>query len=84
MVYNLLRTSQGVSPNVPAGMVIATIGMFVVMYTLLGALYVFLLNDKVQHGPEEEPEPPPEPAREPGFPLALRRTVASEKGLAEV
>jgi hypothetical protein len=58
--------------------------MFFVMYTLLGALYVFLLNDKVQHGPEEkEPRRGPEPEPEPGFPLALRRSVASEKGLAE-
>jgi cytochrome bd-type quinol oxidase subunit 1 len=70
---------------VPSGVVIATIAMFFVMYTLLGALYVFLLNDKVQHGPEEaEPRAAPEPGPEPGFPLALRRTVASEKGLAEV
>ena len=84
MVYNVLKTSQGVSPNVPGGVVIATIAMFFVMYTLLGALYVFLLNDKVQHGPEEEePRRGPEPEPEPGFPLALRRSVASEKGLAE-
>jgi cytochrome d ubiquinol oxidase subunit I len=84
MVYNVLKTSQGVSPNVPSGVVIATIAMFFVMYTLLGALYVFLLNDKVQHGPEEEePRRGPEPEPEPGFPLALRRSVASEKGLAE-
>ncbi|PZR95079.1 MAG: cytochrome ubiquinol oxidase subunit I [Candidatus Nephthysia bennettiae] len=81
MVYNVLRTSQGVSPNVPAGVVIASIGMFVFMYLLLGALYVFLLNDKVQHGPEEGREPSAEP--EPGLTVALRRTLASEKGLAE-
>ncbi|MDQ6914625.1 MAG: cytochrome ubiquinol oxidase subunit I, partial [Actinomycetota bacterium] len=48
MVYNVLRTANGVSPNVPSATVIASIAMFVVMYTLLGALYVYLLNDKVQ------------------------------------
>jgi cytochrome d ubiquinol oxidase subunit I len=86
MVYGLLRTSQGVSPSVPSGAVVASIVMFVLMYTLLAALYVFLLNDKIQHGPEDaegEPaEPGPEP--EPALVLALRRTVASEKGMAEV
>jgi cytochrome d ubiquinol oxidase subunit I len=81
MVYNLLRTSQGVSPNVPSGAVIASIVMFVLMYSLLGALYVFLLNDKIQHGPEEEEEPAEEP--EPGLRVALRETLTSEKGLAE-
>src|SRR5215471_6120215 len=86
MVYGLLRTSQGVSPNVPSGAVIASIVMFVCMYTLLAALYVFLLNDKIQKGPEDaegEPaEPGPEP--EPALVLALSGTVASEKGMAEV
>jgi cytochrome d ubiquinol oxidase subunit I len=83
MVYNLLRTTQGVSPNVPAGAVIASIGMFVLMYTLLTALYVFLLNDKIQHGPEEEDKEPPT-AEEPSLRVALRNTIASDKGLAEV
>jgi hypothetical protein len=56
--------------------------MFVFIYTLLAALYVFLLNDKIRHGPEEDRRPAaPEP--EPGLTLALRRTLASEKGLAE-
>ena len=82
MVYDVLRTSQGVSPNVPAGAVIASIAMFVFMYTLLGALYVYLLNDKIQHGPEDDEERP-EPEPEPGL-TVLGRTVASEKGLAEV
>jgi cytochrome d ubiquinol oxidase subunit I len=82
MVYNVLRTSQGVSPNVPSAAVIASIAMFVFMYTLLGALYVYLLNDKVQHGPEEEAEAGGEP--KPDIGLGLRQTVASEKGLAEV
>ncbi|HEY4868078.1 MAG TPA: cytochrome ubiquinol oxidase subunit I [Candidatus Dormibacteraeota bacterium] len=82
MVYNVLRTSQGVSPNVPSAAVIASIAMFVFMYTLLGALYLYLLNDKVRHGPEEEPEAGGEPKPEIG--LGLRQRLASEKGRAEV
>jgi cytochrome d ubiquinol oxidase subunit I len=85
MVYGVLRTTQGVSPNVPLGAIITSIALFVFMYTLLGALYVYLLNDKIQHGPEEEEEEgeEPTPEAEPGL-RVLRRTVASEKGLAEV
>ena len=86
MVYGLLRTSQGVSPNVPAGAIIASIALFVLMYTLLGALYVYLLNDKIRHGPDDEDEERREPPAEaePGLRVALGRNVASEKGLAEV
>lgn len=82
MVYNLLRTSHGVSPNVPAAAVIATIAMFVFIYTLLGALYVFLLNDKIRHGPEEEKGEVGHEAA-PDIALALRQTLTGEKGLAE-
>ena len=63
--------------------VLSYIAMFVLMYTLLTALYVFLLNDKVQHGPEED-EKEPAPAIEPSLRVALRNTIASDKGLAEV
>jgi cytochrome bd ubiquinol oxidase subunit I len=83
MVYGVLRTAQGVSPNVPSSAVLASIVMFVLMYTLLGALYVYLLNDKIQHGPEDGDEPPPEAEPEPGL-TVLRRSVAAEKGMAEI
>jgi cytochrome d ubiquinol oxidase subunit I len=85
MVYGVLRTDQGVSPSVPSGAIVSSIVLFVFMYTLLGALYVFLLNDKIQHGPEDDDGPgEPGPEAEPGLTLALRSTVAAEKGLAEV
>jgi cytochrome d ubiquinol oxidase subunit I len=76
MVYGLLQTTQGVSPNVPAAAVLTTIGMFIFLYTLLGALYVFLLNDKIQHGPDEEAETGPAvPTGPQDFTLTLRELV---------
>lgn len=52
IVYGLLRTSQGVSPTVRTAQVWASVALFALVYLILGALYVVLLNQKIQHGPE--------------------------------
>ncbi len=52
IVYNLLRTSDAVSQNLTASQVTGSIIMFGVIYTLLFALWIILLNDKIQKGPE--------------------------------
>ena len=52
IVYGIMKTSQGVSPNLAAGEVLASIIMFGIMYLLLGALFIFLMNQKIQRGPE--------------------------------
>jgi cytochrome d ubiquinol oxidase subunit I len=52
IVYNLLRTSDAVSPNISASQVAGSIAMFGVIYTLLFAVWIFLLNDKIMKGPE--------------------------------
>jgi cytochrome d ubiquinol oxidase subunit I len=56
LVYGLLRTSKGVSPSVSSGEVLASIIMFGIVYALLFAVWVFVLNDKIQHGPEHSKE----------------------------
>ncbi len=55
IVYGLLRTEDGVSRTVSAQEVLASLIMFGVIYLLLGALFVFLLNNKIKHGPEPAP-----------------------------
>ena len=52
IVYNLLRTSDAVSQNLTAPQITGSIVMFGVIYTLLFALWIVLLNDKIQKGPE--------------------------------
>jgi cytochrome bd ubiquinol oxidase subunit I len=52
IVYGLLRTSQGASPTIHAHQVSASITMFIVIYLLLLALFLFLLDKKIKHGPE--------------------------------
>jgi cytochrome d ubiquinol oxidase subunit I len=53
IVYGLLRTAQGLSPVVTAGQVAASIAMFTLVYLLLFAVFVYLLNDKIRHGPDD-------------------------------
>jgi len=52
IVYGLLRTSQGLSAVVTASQVVASMVMFSLVYLLLFGVFVFLLNDKIQHGPD--------------------------------
>jgi cytochrome bd ubiquinol oxidase subunit I len=52
IVYNLLRTSQAVSQNLAGAQVIRSIVMFGLLYSMLCAVWIFLLNDKIQKGPE--------------------------------
>ena len=53
IVYKLLRTSQGLSAVVSANQVVASMIMFLGVYLLLFAAFIFLLNEKIQHGPDE-------------------------------
>ena len=52
IVYNLMRTSDAVSP-VPAGNVLFSLIGFIVVYTLLGVLDIWLLRMYACKGPEE-------------------------------
>jgi cytochrome d ubiquinol oxidase subunit I len=51
VVYNLLRTSDALSQSVKAGQVIFSLILFALVYTLLFALFIYLLNKKITHGP---------------------------------
>ena len=52
IVWNLLRTVDAVSPNLNGGQVAASVLMFVALYAPLFVLFIYLLNEKIQHGPE--------------------------------
>jgi len=53
IVYGELRTADALSSVVSANQVIASLIMFGLIYLLLFVLFVFLLNEKIQHGPED-------------------------------
>lgn len=52
IVWNLMRTSDGLSAIVEANQIIASMIMFTLVYVLLFAVFVFLLNEKIRHGPD--------------------------------
>ena len=52
VVYGLLRTSDALSKSVTANQVLFSLILFAVIYTLLLFLFLYLLNKKIQHGPE--------------------------------
>ena len=51
-----LRTSDGLSESVTAQQVLGSIILFSIIYSLLFAVWVFVLNNKMQHGPETAEE----------------------------
>jgi cytochrome bd ubiquinol oxidase subunit I len=53
IVWGQLRTVHGVSRSIDANQVVWSLIMFIVIYTLLFALFLFLLDRKIKHGPEE-------------------------------
>lgn len=54
IVYGLLRTPQGLSAVVKADAVLASLIMFTFIYFLLFAVFIYLLNHKIQHGPHDD------------------------------
>ncbi len=56
IVYGLLRRVDGLSRVVSANQVLWSIIMFGLIYALLLAAFVFLLDKKIKHGPVEDDE----------------------------
>lgn len=52
IVYGILRTSEGLSKAVEVGQVLFSLIMFGVIYLFLFILFIYLLNEKIKHGPE--------------------------------
>ncbi|GMU85571.1 MAG: cytochrome ubiquinol oxidase subunit I [Ignavibacteriales bacterium] len=56
IVYGYLRTSEGLSKAVSAGQILFSIILFGLIYALLFFLFIYLLDRKIKHGPEETGE----------------------------
>jgi len=54
IVYGLLRTPEGLSAVVQADAVLSSLILFTLIYILLFAVFIYLLNHKIQHGPHPD------------------------------
>ncbi|MFZ4508545.1 MAG: cytochrome ubiquinol oxidase subunit I [Fimbriimonas sp.] len=53
IVYGIMRTDQGLSKVVNSQLVFSSLVLFGLLYLLLGVLFFYLLNKRIQTGPEE-------------------------------
>lgn len=53
IVYGLMRTVEGISPNVSSGNGIFTLLGFLGMYLVIGVLFLMLVVKKINHGPAQ-------------------------------
>ena len=53
IVYGVMRTPAALSAVVKANVVLTSLIMFTLIYFLLFAVFIYLLNEKIQHGPDE-------------------------------
>jgi len=52
-VYHLLKTKEAVSVTVPAGQILFSIIMFLLIYSLLFVVWIYLVRRELKRGPEE-------------------------------
>ncbi|AXH99411.1 cytochrome ubiquinol oxidase subunit I [Sporosarcina sp. PTS2304] len=55
VVNGLMKTADGISPNVSAGQILFSLISFSTIYTILGIIMVVLFVKFIQRGPEEQP-----------------------------
>jgi len=53
VVYGLLKTSDALSKVVTANQVMFSLVLFTIIYIFLFALFVYMMNKKIKHGPAE-------------------------------
>ncbi|HZX48965.1 MAG: cytochrome D ubiquinol oxidase subunit I [Thermodesulfovibrio sp. RBG_19FT_COMBO_42_12] len=47
IIYKVMKTAEGATTNLPASNVLFTLIMFVILYALIGGLYVFLIRREI-------------------------------------
>lgn len=57
VVYGHLRTSDALSKAVSANQILFSLILFILVYATLLVLFLYLLNKKIKHGPDDDPTP---------------------------
>jgi len=63
LIYGLMRTTQGASPQVAEGNALFTLIGFFGMYGVLSLLFLFLIYFEIQRGPGAEAQGPAAPVK---------------------
>lgn len=53
VVYGLLKTADGATENLQAGQILASLILCGFIYALIFSLFIYLMNHKIQQGPED-------------------------------
>ncbi len=64
IVHGLLRISEGLSKSVTANQILGSLIMFGLVYLFLFLLFIYLLNEKISHGPDEKEGEPIYPLKQ--------------------
>lgn len=81
IVYGLLRTDESISKAVRSEEVLISIILFTLIYIMLFAVWVFVLNAKIVEGPEDPMRKPHSPEKgEKGFLEAAAEVMHPESG----
>jgi cytochrome d ubiquinol oxidase subunit I len=83
IVYGLLRTPAGLSRMVRSETVLSSLIMFALIYALLFAVFIFLLNEKIQHGPDDADLTPSGKLRQPKDASVTKAVVQLERTLPD-
>lgn len=59
IIHKIMKTKDAYSPGVAFGEALFTLILFIITYLLLFALFLFLLDNKIKHGPTDLPEESP-------------------------
>ncbi|MFN0064748.1 MAG: cytochrome ubiquinol oxidase subunit I [Chlamydiales bacterium] len=54
VVYGLLRTTDAISPGLSVGQVVSSLILFIIIYTMIFIMFIYLLDRKIRHGPPNE------------------------------
>jgi len=81
VVYGLLRTSDSVSKTVTAGEVATSIIMFGLIYLVLFFVWLYVMGDKILHGPDDVagPADPTAPSTRPAVAAEISKSGSLEE-----
>lgn len=77
LVYNLMRTADGISP-VPGATVLGTLALFIVAYGIVFSFGIYYMNRLIKQGPDDGGHGGPEPGFLSGNPVAAARSPGRE------